>query len=120
MELGVSLGSFGNGVVAAPALLDWAEEIERLGFDTIWYRDHVVWHSPVLEPFTVLGGMAARTSRVRLGPGVLLLPLRPPAVLAKAVATLDALSSGRVVLGVGVGGEFAKEFEACGVPRAER
>jgi probable F420-dependent oxidoreductase len=106
--------------VSGSTLLGWAELAERLGYEILWFRDHVVWHSPVLDPFTTLGAIAARTSRIRLGTGVVLLPLRPPALIAKAVATLDVLSSGRALLGVGVGGEFPKEFEACGVPFAER
>jgi probable F420-dependent oxidoreductase len=120
LTFGASLGSFGGGTVPVPTLLDWGAEIEALGLDAIWFRDHVLWHSPVLDPFVALGALAARTSRVALGPGVLLLPLRTPAVVAKAVATLDRFSGGRAVLGVGVGGEFPKEFEVCGVPAAER
>ena len=120
LSFGASLGSFGGGTVPVPGLLDWAEELEGLGFDVIWVRDHVLWHSPVLDPLVTLGALAARTRRVALGPGVLLLPLRPPAVVAKALATLDQLSAGRAVLGVGVGGEFPKEYEACGVPLGER
>jgi probable F420-dependent oxidoreductase len=117
---GVSLGSFAAGLPSASVLLAWAEEIERLGFDALWFRDHVLWHSPVLDPFATLGAIAARTSRVRLGPGVLLLPLRAPALVAKAIASLDFLSEGRAMLGVGVGGEFPKEYDACGVPMSER
>ncbi len=120
VSFGVSFGSFGAGAVPAATLLAWAEDVERLGYDVLWFRDHVLWHSPVLDPFTMLGAIAARTSRVRLGPGVLLLPLRSPAIVAKAIASLDVVSSGRAVLGVGVGGEFAKEYEACGVPLRER
>lgn len=120
LTFGASLGSFGGGTVPVPTLLDWAVEIEALGFDAIWFRDHVLWHSPVLDPFVALGALAARTSRVALGPGVLILPLRNAAVVAKAMATLDQFSGGRALLGVGVGGEFPKEFEACGVPMAER
>jgi probable F420-dependent oxidoreductase len=120
VSFGASLGSFGAGLVPGPTLLQWGEEIERLGFDVLWFRDHVLWHSPVLDPFTALGGLAARTSRIRLGPGVLLLPLRSPLLVAKAVASLDFISAGRAVLGVGVGGEFPKEYEACGVPVGER
>jgi probable F420-dependent oxidoreductase len=120
VTFGVSLGSFGAGLVPGATLLEWAELTERLGYETLWYRDHVVWHSPVLDPFTTLGAMAARTSRIRLGTGVLLLPLRPPALVAKAIATLDVLSGGRAVLGAGIGGEFPVEFQACGVPTAER
>jgi probable F420-dependent oxidoreductase len=120
VSFGVSVGSFAAGLVSGPTLLDWAGQAERLGYETFWYRDHVLWHSPVLDPFTTLGAVAARTSRIRLAPGVLLLPLRPPALVAKAVSTLDVLSSGRAMLGVGVGGEFPKEFEVVGVSPAER
>jgi len=97
-----------------------AERIEGLGFDSIWVGDHVCFHTPTLDSLSVLTYVAAVTSRARLGPCVYLLALRHPTVAAKAVATLDVLSGGRVVFGVGVGGEFPKEFEACGVPHAER
>lgn len=120
VSFGVSLGSFGVGLAPAATLLDWGAAAERLGYDTIWYRDHVLWHSAVLDPFSMLGALAARTSRARLGTGVLLLPLRHPVLVAKATATLDYLSGGRAILGVGVGGEFAPEFQACGVPLDER
>jgi probable F420-dependent oxidoreductase len=120
ITFGTILGSFGMELVPGPTLLDWGQEIERLGFDVLFFRDHVLWHSAVLDPFTVLGALAARTSRVRLGPGVLLLPLRNPVLVAKAVASLDFISGGRAILGVGIGGEFPKEFEACGVPVGER
>jgi len=60
------------------------------------------------------------TSRVRLGTAVYLLALRPPAIAAKITSTLDVLSGGRLIFGVGVGGENPKEFELCGVPHAER
>jgi probable F420-dependent oxidoreductase len=120
ISVGTTLGSFGMGLVPGPSLLDWGVEIERLGFDVLFFRDHVLWHSPVLDPFTVLGALAARTSRIRLGPGVLLLPLRSPALVAKAIASLDFVSGGRAILGIGIGGEFPKEFEVCGVPLNER
>jgi len=120
LTFGVSLGSFAAGLPAGPTLLTWAEEIERLGFDALWFRDHVLWHSAVLDPFTLLGAIAGRTSRMRLGPGVLLIPLRNPLLVAKAVASLDFVSGGRAMLGVGVGGEFPQEFEACEVPMSER
>ena len=84
------------------------------------YRDHVLWHSPVLDPFTALGAFAARTRRIRLGTGVLLLPLRNPSLVAKAIATLDHFSNGRALLGVGLGGEFQPEYAACGIPLRER
>ena len=120
LTFGTTLGSFGAGLVSGPVLCDWAEEIERLGFDVLLYRDHVLWHSPVLDPFTALGAFAARTTRIRLGTGVLLLPLRNPTLVAKAIATLDHFSDGRALLGVGLGGEFQPEYAACGIPLRER
>jgi probable F420-dependent oxidoreductase len=100
--------------------LRFAERAEELGYDALWAGDHVVFHIPRLEIFTVLAAVATKTCRVTIGPGVLLLCLRNPVHVAQAVATLDHLSAGRFVLGVGVGGEHVKEFEASGVPRRER
>jgi len=115
VRFGIQLGRQPVGLVRT-----LAARVEALGFDSIWVGDHVSFHTPTLESLTVLTYVAALTSRVRLGPCVYLLALRHPTVVAKTVATLDVLSGGRVVFGVGVGGEFPKEFEACGVPLAER
>src|SRR5215813_12842496 len=97
-----------------------ARSVEGAGFDSIWVGDHVSFYVPILESLTLLSFVAAVTDRVRLGTGVYLLPLRHPTTTAKVAATLDLLSGGRLVLGVGVGGEFPPEFRACGVPVAER
>ena len=120
VTFGTTLGGFGGGLVSGPTLCRWAEEIEQLGYDILFYRDHVLWHSPVLDPFTMLGAFAARTTKIKLGTGVLLLPLRNPTLVAKMIGTLDWLSGGRAILGVGVGGEFQKEYEACGISVRER
>ncbi len=96
------------------------ERAEALGFDSLWVTDHISFHNPILEAMVALSAVAAWTERVALGTGVLLLPLRHPSLVAKQVASLDELSGGRVILGVGVGGEGAKDFEAVGVPRRER
>ncbi len=93
---------------------------ERVGFDSIWAGDHVSFENPILDVTVALSTFAAVTSRITVGAGIVLLPLRPPALVAKAFASLDWLSRGRVVLGVGVGGEGLKDFEAVGVPVAER
>jgi probable F420-dependent oxidoreductase len=94
--------------------------VEALGFDSVWCGDHVSFNLPLYESLTLLAAYAAITQRIRLGSAVYLLALRPPAVAAKVTATLDVLSGGRLIFGVGVGGENPKEFEACGVPHRER
>jgi probable F420-dependent oxidoreductase len=101
-------------------LIGFAERAEALGYDRLWAGDHVVFHVPRYEIFTTLATVAARTRRISIGPGVLLLCLRNPVHVAQAMATLDHLSGGRVVLGVGVGGEHPKEFEVSGVAVKER
>jgi probable F420-dependent oxidoreductase len=99
---------------------DLVRRVEALGFDSVWSGDHVSFNLPLYESLTLLASYAAITDRVRLGTAVYLLALRPPAIAAKVTATLDALSGGRLIFGVGVGGENPKEFEACGVPHRER
>jgi probable F420-dependent oxidoreductase len=97
-----------------------ARRVEELGFDSIWTGDHVSFHHPLYESLTLLASYAGITRRVKLGTAVYLLALRQPAVVAKITSTIDVLSGGRLIFGVGVGGEFPKEFEACGVPHGER
>ncbi|OLC12502.1 MAG: hypothetical protein AUH29_16055 [Candidatus Rokubacteria bacterium 13_1_40CM_69_27] len=94
--------------------------VEALGFDSVWCGDHVSFNLPLYESLTLLASYAGITTRINLGTAVYLLGLRPPAVAAKVTATLDVLSGGRLIFGVGVGGENPKEFEACGVPHRER
>ena len=116
MQVGLLLG----GVVPAPALGALAADCEAVGFDSLWVGDHVAFPAPILDPLQVLACFAEHTRRVRLGTCVYLLALRHPTLVAKMVASLDVLSEGRMVLGVGVGGEFPGEFAACGVPVNER
>jgi probable F420-dependent oxidoreductase len=116
-------------------LLDIAAAADAAGVDGVVLVDHVVLggdlsaypygsfatasDAPWLEPLTTLAAIAGRTSRLRLATGILIAPLRPPALLAKTAATLDLLSSGRLDLGVGVGWH-AKEYEALGLEYSER
>jgi probable F420-dependent oxidoreductase len=93
---------------------------EQLGFDSIWSGDHIIMHSPIMDVMTVLASFAAITERVKLGTAVYLMPLRHPVAIAKQVASLDLLSEGRFIFGVGVGGEIVREFEAVNVPVRER
>lgn len=101
-------------------VLDMARRVEAAGFDSVWAGDHISFYVPILESLTLLSFVAGATQRVKLGTGVYLLPLRHPTTTAKVAATLDVLSGGRLILGVGVGGEFPPEFEASGVPVGER
>ncbi|PYM40261.1 MAG: LLM class F420-dependent oxidoreductase [Candidatus Rokuibacteriota bacterium] len=94
--------------------------VEELGFDSVWTGDHVAFNTPLYESLTLLAAYAPITRRLKLGVAVYLLALRSAAVAAKVTATLDVLSGGRLIFGVGVGGENPKEFELCGVLHAER
>lgn len=100
-----------------------AGEAERAGVDTVWVPDHVIQADPtapasdadMLEAYTTLGFLAAGTERVRLGTMVTGATFRPPALLAKAVSTLDVLSGGRAWLGIGAGYR-EDEATAMGLP----
>ncbi len=94
--------------------------IEELGYDSAWTSEHIFFYFPTFDALTSLAAMAALTSRIRLGTAVLLLPLRPAALAAKEIASVDIISGGRLILGAGIGGEYPKEFEAVGVPVRER
>ncbi|TWD81905.1 luciferase-like monooxygenase [Kribbella amoyensis] len=95
-----------------------AVEAEDAGWDGFFVWDHVNWNPPiraVADPWVVLSAVAARTERLRLGPMVTPLPRRRPVKLARETATLDQLSGGRLVLGVGLGSDrFGREFSATG------
>jgi probable F420-dependent oxidoreductase len=121
MMIGVSLtATFHQGRPDVPTMKHNARRVEQLGFDAIWSGDHLIMHHPMMDTMSVLTTYAAITERVKIGTSVYLMPLRHPVVTAKQVATLDLLSEGRFIFGVGVGGEIAREFEAVGVPVRER
>jgi probable F420-dependent oxidoreductase len=108
------------GISIRGADIDHALAVETLGFDSLWTGEHMLFHGPVTDGLITLAAIAGKTSRLKIGSAITLLPLRPPVVVAKAVSTLDVVSKGRFIFGVGVGGEFPQEFEACGVPHHER
>jgi alkanesulfonate monooxygenase SsuD/methylene tetrahydromethanopterin reductase-like flavin-dependent oxidoreductase (luciferase family) len=101
-------------------LLRVARLAEQAGFDGVYVGDHLLHPNPLLESLVTLGAVAATTERISLGTCVMLMGLRDPPWLAKQLGTLAAFAPGRVRIGVGVGGEYAPEFEAAGVPLSDR
>jgi probable F420-dependent oxidoreductase len=138
MRIGVKLPHTGSAVPAS-SLARHARELELAGFDSLWVSDHVVlpnviesrypfaadgkatWPTATryIEALVSLAAAAAVTERVRLGTAALVLPQRNPVLLAKQVASVDALSGGRVALGIGAGW-LREEFDALGMPFESR
>ncbi len=108
-----------------------ARAAEAAGFDSVWGGEHVVLpdpqappspmapEDPILDPVVALAFVAAQTTRIRLGTGIIILPQRNPLVLAKELASLDVLSGGRLIFGIGVG-YLEPEFRALGAPFEQR
>ena len=111
-EISVGFVSSGNAREAAA--------LEALPIDSLWIGGHIASRNPSTEALMNLARLSAVTERVRIGSSILLLPLYPPAIVAKQIADLDRATGGRVTLGVGVGGEYPQEFRACQVPIEER
>ncbi len=122
MRFGVHLVAAGK-VIEGEKIARLARRAEELGYDSVWVSDHIIFHTvlrspypyspdgklpldptlPLLEPFTVLSYAAAVTKTVKLGTSVAIVPYRDPIVTAKIVSSLDVLSGGRFIFGVGVG-----------------
>ncbi len=100
------------------AMLAYAQRAEELGFESLWVWDHMLLGVepafPIIDSLSMLTAIAARTSRIKLGTGVLVLPLRNPVVIAKTLTSLDRISKGRLILGTAAGW-YAREFDAVGV-----
>lgn len=115
----VKMGMMMSGADRA-SILARARQLDASGLHSLWVGDHIAFHIPVVESLSLLSFVAAATERIELATGVLLLPLRHPTLTAKITGTVDMLSGGRLILGVGVGGEFPPEFAAVGANLAER
>ncbi|MDP9330835.1 MAG: LLM class flavin-dependent oxidoreductase [Actinomycetota bacterium] len=128
MRFGLALPQYGYSLPAGEpitfeACAAWARRAEELGFDSVWLSDHLLYTfsrygagpEPVaaLEPMTTLAGIAAVTSRIRIGSLVLCAPFRHPSMLAKMSTTIDGISGGRFDLGLGAGW-LEDEFAAFG------
>lgn len=97
-----------------------ARRVEEMGFDYLSTGEHLMFYGPIPNSLISLAAAAGATEQIKLMSSITLVPLYPAALLAKQVAVLDVVSGGRFSLGVGVGGEFPKEFQAAGVPVSER
>ena len=108
---------------SAVELIDYGVRTEELGYESIWAWDHILLGVnptfPIHEALTILTAIAARTSRIRVGTGILVLPLRNPVVLAKQLSSMDQLSNGRLLLAMAAGW-YKREFDAVGVPFEQR
>lgn len=120
IRIGIGMSGWPFGDEGPQALWDWVDAAERADVDSIWLTDRVVADRLNVEPVVALSFIAARTKRMLVGTSVLALPLRQPTVLAKEIATLDFLSGGRALPAIGLGTEDEREYQACGVERAER
>ena len=94
--------------------------VDDSGYDSLWAGDHISFPLAIFDPLLQLAQAAVVSRRLMFGTSVLLLPLRHPTPVAKQVTTLDHLTEGRFILGVGVGGEFPREYAASDVPHGER
>ncbi len=94
--------------------------VDDLGYDSVWVGDHVAYPIPIMDSLSQLAWASAQSDRLTFGSAIFLLPLRHPTPVAKVLATLDHLTRGRLIFGVGVGGEFPDEYAGCGVSVSER
>ena len=130
----MKLGLYGInvGICADPeTTIAVAQAAEDAGFESVWTAEHVVLpdpqvppspsapDNPLLDPVVALSFVAAQTETLRLGTGIIILPQRNPVILAKELASLDVLSQGRLIFGLGVG-YLRPEFDALGIPFADR
>ena len=126
MKLGLYLRNMGD-VSSRETVRECARGADALGIDDLWLADHIAIppddaegsNGRYLDPLATLAWLAGMTERIHLGTGVLVLPYRPALATAKWIATIQELSAGRFLLGVGIGW-MAAEFRAVGVPRHRR
>lgn len=136
MEFGITVGNFGtfgkHG--GAAEIIEVARYAELLGFDSVWVHDHLfmpatirarypynesgvagfAYRQDIYDPLAIMAALAVKTKRVQIGTSVLIIPYRNPVLLARMLATLDQLSGGRIILGLGVGW-MSEEFDELGI-----
>jgi probable F420-dependent oxidoreductase len=116
IKMGIGFGGWRLGTPSAATVFELIDKSEAWGIDSIWLSDHIIdaGAHPELDTPSMLAAIAARTTRMKMGPSVLSLPLRHPVITAKTFATLDYLAPGRVICAVGLGSN-PKEFGALGM-----
>jgi probable F420-dependent oxidoreductase len=119
-RIGVMPGPWPAGPEGRDLLWRFIDLCERTAIDSVWFSERLSSPLTVLEPMTTMAAVAARTTRLKFGPSVLIAPFRTPVLAARELAMLDYLSQGRVLPAVGVGVEQEREFHAAGVPFKER
>jgi alkanesulfonate monooxygenase SsuD/methylene tetrahydromethanopterin reductase-like flavin-dependent oxidoreductase (luciferase family) len=103
---------FGATLPSLKGVAEFATRAEALGYDYLGCGEHMMFHGPIGNSLIGLSIAAGVTTSIKLMSSVVLLPLYTPMVLAKLTSVLDVASGGRYHMGIGIGGEFAKEFEA--------
>ncbi|MBJ3776615.1 TIGR03619 family F420-dependent LLM class oxidoreductase [Acuticoccus sp. 2012] len=103
----------------AQEIIDYGVHMEELGFDSVWVWDHILLgtdpYFPILDSLSLITAVAARTKKIKVGTGILVMPLRNPVLLAKQLSSIDQISGGRLMLGTAAGW-YKREFDAVGVP----
>lgn len=124
MRFAVNVPNFGAAFGDVRQLVALARDAEAAGWDGCFIWDHVLWldpeNQPVAEPWVALAAIAAATERIQLGPLVTPLPRRRPWQVARQAVTLDQLSGGRLILGVGIGGDWFGDYSRFGEPADDK
>lgn len=114
--IGIADFSFDSG----DGFWEWVDLCEDTGVDSIWQSDRLVGRDPSLECLSAMAALAGRTRRIKFGMNVASLGLRDPVITAKACATIDVLSNGRLLPAFGVGTTLQRDYQATGIPTAGR
>ena len=121
--MSVKIGVAGASLMAREGrdtFLRYLDTLEELGWDSVWFSDRIVGAVWRMDPLAGMAIAAGRTERLRFGTGVLLMSMRSPVTTARELATIDLLSNGRLVVGVGIGQESTLEYDAMGVRKRDR
>ena len=120
IRIGFGIGAWPFAEHSNQAFYNFVDNCEYWGVDSLWFSDRVIGKGSTLDPIVAISALSGRKGMMKFGTNALIMPLRNPVIMAKEIATLDFLSNGRLLLVAGLGGEDPREYEACGVSKAER